>query len=82
LPHAGIAPVLPLDRAADLAGIRFCEIGAYLGALPARVPWVALDDDETLFPADCASLVLCAGGFGEDEEKRLRKVLHVRDVHR
>ena len=31
-------------------------------------PWLALDDDMTLFPADCPSLVLCEPVTGFDDE--------------
>lgn len=35
-------------------------------------PWVALDDDARLFPADCPNLILCTNGFGDEEEEALR----------
>ena len=57
--------------------IRYLEIMRYLKSR--RQPdelWVALDDDERLFPAGCPNLVLCQRGFGDPEETALRHKLH------
>jgi len=37
--------------------------------------WIALDDDEPLYPAGCPNLIVCHGGFGPDEARRLREAL-------
>lgn len=53
--------------------LRYLEILRYLRnrKQPDR-PWVALDDDARLFPADCPHLVLCRNEFGDEEECALR----------
>jgi hypothetical protein len=38
-------------------------------------PWIVLDDDPALYPANCQNLILCADGFRDAEEKSLREVL-------
>lgn len=38
-------------------------------------PWIAIDDDERLFPADCPNLVSCKHGFGDEEQAALRTQL-------
>ncbi len=56
--------------------IRYMEILHYLkGRKLDGCPWVALDDDARLFPADCQNLILCRQGFGDEEEATLRRVL-------
>lgn len=37
--------------------------------------WVALDDDADIYPEDCQSLIVCADGFREAEEIKLREIL-------
>ena len=54
--------MIPIKGAADLPGSRYREILLYLDEHPAR-HWVALDDDETLFPLACRNLILCEDGF-------------------
>lgn len=64
----------PLDYEPE--PIRFWEIQRYLKTTrQASRPWVALDDDETVFPPACPNLILCRDGFGDDEERRLRAAL-------
>jgi hypothetical protein len=58
----GVTPVIPIDGAADLPGSRYREILMYLDEHQAD-HWVALDDDETLFPLACPNLILCEDGF-------------------
>lgn len=58
--------------------VRYQEICAYLGQLnQGAIAWLALDDDETLFPPDCSQLVLCDphAGFDAEAEIRLRQQL-------
>ena len=56
--------------------IRHMEILRYLQSSRQQGrPWVALDDDATLFPAACPNLILCRDGFGEIEERALREAL-------
>lgn len=56
--------------------IRYLEIVRYLKSRKqADEPWVALDDDERLFPPGCPNLVLCRHGFGDPEEEVLRQKL-------
>ncbi|AKU11643.1 hypothetical protein AzCIB_1747 [Azoarcus sp. CIB] len=53
--------------------MRFLEIQQHLKSTrQLDRPWVALDDDPRLFPADCQNLILCREGFGEDEAAALR----------
>jgi HAD domain in Swiss Army Knife RNA repair proteins len=54
--------VIPIEGAADLPGSRYREILLYLDEHPPR-HWVALDDDETLFPPACSNLIRCEDGF-------------------
>lgn len=64
----------PLDYEPE--PVRFWEIVKYLKATrQLHRPWVALDDDETVFPRGCPNLILCADGFRDDEERRLRAAL-------
>lgn len=37
--------------------------------------WIALDDDETLYPAGLRNLILCRDGFYDAEEAALREAL-------
>lgn len=56
--------------------VRYWEIQRYLKTTrQSNRPWLALDDDETVFPRDCPNLILCHDGFGDDEERRLRAAL-------
>ena len=56
--------------------IRYLEILRYLQlARKNGVPWVALDDDRTLFPSNCPNLILCQDCFQEQEEAALRVAL-------
>lgn len=53
--------------------IRYLEIQKYLRSTrQADGPWIALDDDPLLFPADCQNLIICQEGFGAAEEAVLR----------
>lgn len=54
--------------------VRFLEIEKYLRNCeqPDR-PWVALDDDPSLFPVGCPQLILCPRGFREAEAAELRR---------
>lgn len=64
----------PLDYEPE--PIRFWEIQRYLKTTRQMSrPWVALDDDETVFPPACPNLILCRDGFGEREERLLREAL-------
>ena len=76
----GVTPSLEMDEADTcvVSAVRFCEIQKYLADTDnRRRRWVALDDDPTLFPPQCASLVLCDGssGFAQAQECELRKIL-------
>lgn len=71
----GATPIFEIYDASDLAGSRYREIITYLGSHGEHEPWVALDDDASLFPAECAELVLCANGFKIAEEIALRAAL-------
>lgn len=56
-----------------LSPLRHAEILRYLADSGDRErSWVALDDDERLFPPECPNLILCAEGFGEAEAIKLR----------
>ncbi len=56
--------------------VRYQEILRYLQlARKKDVPWVALDDDRTLFPANCQNLILCKGGLQDQEDTALRAAL-------
>ena len=74
----GVTPALPMHSAADLAGSRHREILAYLQAQPASAalgPWVAVDDDATLYPAALPNLLLCENGFSASEAAQLARWL-------
>lgn len=66
----GTTPVLAIRDTGDVAGSRYREIQAYLSA-GGSGPWLALDDDASLFPPGCAELILCDDGFCETEERAL-----------
>ncbi|CAB3809088.1 hypothetical protein LMG28614_06949 [Paraburkholderia ultramafica] len=66
-----VTPVLPMDSAADLAYSRHREILAYLQSCPDSGPWLAADDDATLYPAGLPNLLLCEDGFGTHEAAQL-----------
>lgn len=70
----GATPIAPIRSLEELAGSRHREILAFLGG-EQNPPWVALDDDATLFNLGCPNLILCDDGFGAREEARLRNVL-------
>jgi hypothetical protein len=56
--------------------IRYLEILRYLRTNRREgEPWIALDDDATLFPVGCPNLILCSDGFREAEEAALRAAL-------
>jgi hypothetical protein len=56
--------------------VRYQEILSYLLRTQNNgEPWIALDDDRTLFPDNCQNLILCNGGFQDQEEEALRAVL-------
>ncbi|MCC4118443.1 hypothetical protein LLG90_24095 [Aromatoleum toluclasticum] len=56
--------------------LRYLEILRYLKTTRQQHrPWLALDDDATLFPAGCPNLVLCRDRFGDDEERVLRELV-------
>ncbi len=78
----GVTPVIPRPiRKQYPVGyvpepVRYQEILRYIQrARKKDVPWVALDDDLTLFPANCANLIRCNGGFYDQEEAALRAML-------
>lgn len=50
----GATPTFP-----DSPEVRYCEILAWLRANRFSGPWVALDDDTSLFPNFCDNLVVC-----------------------
>lgn len=56
--------------------VRYLEILRYLKSTrQVGRPWVALDDDPRLFPANCPQLILCRDGFRVAEEAALRAAL-------
>jgi len=64
----------PLDYEPE--PVRYWEIEKYLRTTrQSSRPWVALDDDETVFPAGLPNLILCRDGFRDEEERRLRAAL-------
>lgn len=69
----GATPVHELRDVEDIAESRYREILAFLAGSNAN--WLALDDDATLYPADCPQLIECANGFTEKEESALRLAL-------
>jgi hypothetical protein len=71
----GVTPALPLHSATDLAGSRYREILAYLGAKPGSGPWLAIDDDVTLYPAGLPELLVCEDGFSAREAVQLGRWL-------
>jgi hypothetical protein len=78
----GFTPVIPrpIRRQYPLGyvpePVRHLEILRYLQLTRNMdAQWVALDDDRSLFPPDCQNLILCNGGFENQEEAALRAVL-------
>jgi HAD domain in Swiss Army Knife RNA repair proteins len=56
---------------------RYDEVLGYLAMHDAQMkPWVILDDDKELYPANCSNLILCEDGFREVEEQALRQLLN------
>ena len=54
--------------------LRYEEILAFLDMNDYQTKhWVALDDDQDLYPSDCTNLILCEDGFRDTEEFMLRK---------
>lgn len=70
----GQTPVLVPASATELAGIRYREIVRFLEDRPTR-HWIALDDDESLFPDNCSNLILCENGFDERAAAKLKAIL-------
>lgn len=68
-----VLPVIEIHSLADMEAIRFREISKYLNGREDN--WIALDDDPDLFPKDCANLIHCIDGFGDEEEEQLRNAL-------
>jgi hypothetical protein len=58
----GQTPVLVPASATELGGIRYREILLFFEDHPTQ-HWIALDDDESLYPADCPNLIVCEYGF-------------------
>jgi hypothetical protein len=71
----GETSVIPIEGAADRAESRYREILLYLDEHPAS-QWVALDDDEMLFPPGCPNLILCENGFDLFTWMELQSRLH------
>jgi transcriptional regulator with XRE-family HTH domain len=68
-----IGSTLPVKHTTE---VRFHEILTYLDALRlVGRAWIALDADATLYPRHSPGLLVCAGGFGEAEEVKLREML-------
>ena len=65
----GTTPVITAKWPPYLRYVRHQEIQDFIAnhGFDTR-PWLALDDDMTLFPADCPSLVLCEEVTGFDDE--------------
>ncbi|TCG02314.1 hypothetical protein BZM26_00105 [Paraburkholderia strydomiana] len=74
-----VTPVLPLHSAVDLAGSRHREILGYLQTRPGSGPWLAVDDDATLYPAGLPNLLLCEDGFSAREAAQLASWLSDHD---
>lgn len=70
----GHTPVLVPTSATELAGIRYREIRCFLEAHPSQ-HWIALDDDESLFPDNCPNLILCENGFDQRAAAKLKAML-------
>ncbi|KDR39849.1 hypothetical protein BG61_29525 [Caballeronia glathei] len=70
----GQTPVLVPASATELAGIRYREILQFLEDHPTQ-HWIALDDDESLFPPDFPNLILCENGFDQRAAAQLESVL-------
>jgi hypothetical protein len=64
-----------MARPSSLTSIRYREIEQFLQERKNVEEWIALDDDPALFPPNCPRLLLCETGFGEMEERALRRVL-------
>jgi hypothetical protein len=74
----GVTPEAPIDSLYVLAESRYREIQMYLNeehSSGARPNWIALDDDETLFPPDCPNLIRCDNGFDERAARLLQDML-------
>ncbi|GGI55635.1 hypothetical protein GCM10011430_28090 [Oxalicibacterium solurbis] len=68
-----VLPIIDIESVEDINGIRFREIECYLAGRD--IPWVALDDDDGLFPHQCRNLIICEAGFTSKEEAILRNKL-------
>lgn len=71
-----VLPVIEVRNAEDLPNLRYREIQQYLRESGRQAePWIALDDDPALFPANCQNLILCDDGFSEKESNEVREKL-------
>lgn len=72
----GATPILKVKEPPYPKHPRYKEILAFLRSNNfATAQWVALDDDPEIYPPDCQNVILCADGFRDVEEHRLRVTL-------
>ena len=65
----GTTPVITNEWPPHPRHVRHKEIQEFIEKTGCETrPWLALDDDQTLFPPDCASLILCEPVTGFDDE--------------
>ncbi len=72
----GATPILKVKEPPYPKHPRYEEILSFLSRNNfATAQWVALDDDPGIYPPDCQNVILCADGFRDAEEHRLRVTL-------